>query len=175
MNVMVGLAKISQEEVVLSLKKEEMTLLLQWIEIRNEKLYRIGWSYLQNQLDIEDALHNAILITYEKIYTLKTDHYFETWFIRIFLNECKKILREKKRSRVMEKIDSDNELPEREKVSNLELSDVMEKLDNDTRELITLKYISGYTHKEIGQIVKMQENTVKTKIHRGLKAIRKLF
>lgn len=57
--------------MIAELKKDNMIVLIQWVEKRKTKFYKIGWSFLKSDVDIEDALHNTILQTFEKIDTLR--------------------------------------------------------------------------------------------------------
>ncbi|ADU28739.1 RNA polymerase sigma factor [Evansella cellulosilytica] len=164
---------VNQEDVVFHLKEGDMQVLLHWIKERQDKFYRIGWSFFKVQEDIEDALHNAIIIAYERIHTLRKIQFFGTWFTKIFLNECRKIYRTNKKTIRFEQV---NSIADREpdlQANKIELREALEKLEAETKEMIILKYVAGYSFKEIGELFDRRENTVKTKVHRGLKAIRK--
>nr|WP_246596250.1 sigma-70 family RNA polymerase sigma factor [Bacillus alkalicola] len=151
-----------------------MNVIISWLKQREKKIFKIGWSYFSHQGDIEDALHNAIINSYENIHTLKFDQYFETWFIKIFINECRKIYKTNKRTKA-DDISSYQNIKNEEtnEAEKMTLKAALEKLPKETAEYITLKYISGFSHKEIGEMVEKPESTIKSKIHRGLKAIRK--
>lgn len=60
-------------------------------------IYRVAKGILNNEHDIEDAIQNTIIKSFEKISTLKNDDFFRTWIIRILINECNDILRKNKR------------------------------------------------------------------------------
>ena len=51
--------------------------------------------YKRQEQDIADALQNTILSCYENIQRLREPKYFKTWLMRILINECKDILRQK--------------------------------------------------------------------------------
>ncbi|MBO4472146.1 MAG: RNA polymerase sigma factor, partial [Clostridia bacterium] len=62
-----------------------------------ETLYRITCSQLSAEADREDAVQEALRRAWEKRAFLRNDSYLRTWIIRILLNVCHDIRREKKR------------------------------------------------------------------------------
>ena len=68
-------------------------------EIRRiEKLlYRIAWSYLGNNADVEDAVQDALIKAWEKRASLRDLKQFKPWMTRILINQCKDLLRKRKK------------------------------------------------------------------------------
>ena len=68
-------------------------------EIRRiEKLlYRIAWSYLGNNADVEDAVQDALIKAWEKRSSLRDMKQFKPWITRILMNQCKDQLRKRKK------------------------------------------------------------------------------
>ena len=68
-------------------------------EIRRiEKLlYRIAWSYLGNNADVEDAVQDALIKAWEKRSSLRDMKQFKPWITRILMNQCKDQLRTRKK------------------------------------------------------------------------------
>lgn len=58
-------------------------------------MYRVAIAILASEEDAGDAMQDTILSCWEKIDTLKKPQYFKTWLIRILINHCYTILREK--------------------------------------------------------------------------------
>ena len=58
-------------------------------------MYHIAKSLLYNDADCADAIQEAIVKAFVKLHTLKDDSYAKTWLIRIVMNECYAIMREK--------------------------------------------------------------------------------
>ena len=57
--------------------------------------------------------------------------------------------------------------------NNLDFNLLISKLDEEERMVIILYYSEKYKIKEISKILKMNENTVKIKLHRARKKIEK--
>ncbi|QAT40975.1 RNA polymerase sigma factor [Clostridium sp. JN-9] len=159
-----------------SIKEGNIQVLLVWIDINKQKFYRMSWAYLKNNTDVEDAFHNTIIKVFENINKLKNEQAFEGWFISILLNECRKILRDKRRVQPSQYIEFGNTVCGLEdSAESLDLMDGLNNIHEEYRELIILKYYSGYSQKEIAEILNMPLGTVKTKIYRGLKMLRDIL
>lgn len=51
----------------------------------------------------------------------------------------------------------------------------LDKLDEKYREVLLLRYIDGFSPKEIARMVGETENTISVRIHRGIKLVRQLL
>lgn len=158
-----------QDLLLKRIKKHDMDAAANWFELRKNKYYRIGWSYLYNSFDIEDAFQGTLIKVYDNIHNLREDRYFETWVTSIFINECRRILRERKRRLGL---DSTQEAACVDK-SIIELKEQLASIEEIYREPIILKYISGYSQEEIAKMLEIPVGTVKSRIYRGLLMLRK--
>lgn len=167
---MIDINELEIKLLIKNIKKGKLVVLNEWIENRKEKLYKIAWSYLYNHEDVEDVFQDTIIKVYENIKKLHKKKYFETWFIRILINECKMKLRKRKREILKEEITY-----EKNHEDNYNFYEDINKLENKFKEVIVLKYISEYTQEEISEILDIPIGTVKSRIYRGLKELRKLM
>lgn len=142
-------------------------------EVRKSEatLFRISKSILQNNKDCEDAVQEAILKAYYKLYSLKKDEFFKTWLVRILIHECYKIRRYHKKLVSYEEYINPESISESEDYSELYLS--IMKLDEDLRTLVILYYIEGFSVAETANILKMREGTVKSRLSRARTNLRK--
>lgn len=143
---------------------------MDWIMERKDKFYKIAWSYLYIHEDVEDVIQNSMIKAYENINTLKEIKFFETWFITILMNECRHSLRSRKRELLREEV-----IYEDFHVDNYNFFVEINLMDEIFKEVIVLKYISGYTQEEISRILDIPIGTVKSRIYRGIKELRKLL
>ena len=154
--------------------KEAFTKLMLSIE---EELYRISKVRLKNEDNIADAIQNTMLIAFKSIKRLKHVEYFKTWIIRILVNECNYIYRKNKKVEISyEDIQNDINISEFDKVDEkLDFDFICSKLDYKERMIIILYYKDRFTDKEIGKILNIKENTVKTKRTRIKLKIKKII
>ena len=59
--------EIDASMIAKSMKVGNIEVLLQWIDSNKQKLYRMSWSYLKNNTDVEDVFHNTIIKVVENI------------------------------------------------------------------------------------------------------------
>lgn len=129
-----------------------------------KSLYYVAKSILPDDWDCADAMQNAILAAYASLHTLRQEEYFKTWLTRILINECYKLLRERKPQVSYE------EYMERETASSEMTSGVfleVQKLKEIYRVPFVLHYIEGYQTKEIAEMLHTTEGNIKTRLYRG--------
>ena len=51
------------------------------------RLYRVARTMLPREADCEDAVQEALLRAWDRLDTLRNEAYFETWLIRILINQ----------------------------------------------------------------------------------------
>lgn len=147
-----------------------MEALREWILERKDKLYKICWSYLYNHVDIEDVIQNSMIKAYINIKSLREPDKFESWFISILINECKQSLRKKSKEVLFEDVEMHDY-----HLDNYNFFQELDSLDEIFREVVVLKYVSGYSQEEISKILNIPIGTVKSRIYRGLKELRSLL
>lgn len=144
-----------------------------------DSLYRISKSILKHDADCEDAVQEAITIAFEKLHTLRKDCYAKTWLVRIVMNECYKIARRKEREYATEQSDMLEKQEQSETTGlKLERSDVYQALltlEERQRVVLELFYVEQYSLKEIARIINVPVGTVKSRLNRGRKQLRKCF
>lgn len=161
-----NLCKKFKKEII----KSNLEPLYNWFDLRKDKYYKIGWAYLYNHYDVEDVFQNTIMKVYENINQLREERFFETWVTSIFINECKRILRNRQKFSVTDDLNKTEIQDSRN--SYIELKEGLDMLDDIHREVLVLKYMSGYSQEEISQILDIPIGTVKSRIYRGLKHLR---
>ena len=67
------------------------------ITAMTKTLYRVSCGLLRGEADREDAVQETILRAWEKLDTLKHEEFFQTWVVRILINECRSIGRQRGR------------------------------------------------------------------------------
>ncbi len=126
------------------------------------KLYRVCRAMRLNDADAQDAVQEALLKAYKNIESLREDRYFETWLIRILINEARAILRRSQKADqpLDEKIPV---IPEGENSVAAAILSLPEK----ERLCLTLHAIEGYGLKEIAEITKSPVGTVKWRLKKA--------
>ena len=140
------------------------------IEENKQALQRVAYGFFQNEEDVADAIQDTILDAFEHIGDLKKADLFKTWLIRILINNCNQIFNHNRKNFYTDTI-PEQEAPV-ENDSNLEFMELLQSLPPDSRLIFQLYYGEQFTTKEIGNILRMNESTVKSRLHRGKEQLR---
>lgn len=128
-----------------------------------------------NEDDAYDAIQETIISAYSSIERLSKPDKFKSWIITILVNKCNDIYYEKRN------IYSIEEMYEKEQEvlqiddSKLEIEDILRYLSEEEKIIVTLFYLEDLTSKEISKVLKINENTIKTKLARAKTKIRNKF
>lgn len=138
---------------------------------REDKLYRIAFSYMKNEADSLDVVQDTLLKALLKFDSLEDYTYFDTWVVRILINTCKDHLR-KKREYISYEDEIEVESIETEKEETMDLINLLDKLPTDERELLYCRYFEDLRVREIADKLSLKEGTVKSKLSRILSKLR---
>ena len=161
------------EILIRKAKKGDKDAFCRLIDENVQSMYKVAVAYLKNDEDVADAIQDTILSCYENLKSLKQNRYFKTWMIRILINKCKDMIQKKN---LVTYTDQMPETPfHEEEYAAMEWAQVLETLDSKYRLVVLLYYMEGFSDKEIGNILKLKENTVKTKRTRAKQKIREIL
>ena len=145
-----------------------------------KELYKIAKVRLRNDDDIYDAIQETTIKAFKFVKKLKQNQYFKTWIIKILINESNNIYRRKNKRRIIsfEELENNREI-EYYNIDNVEITldfnFICNKLKYEDRIIIILYYMEKFTDKEIGKILNLKENTIKTKRARAKQKIKKIL
>lgn len=139
---------------------------------KQEMLYRIALKYLNNHDDVLDALQETAYKAIKNGHQLKNKDHASTWIVRILINTCFDILKHYKKYEWVE-LDERVAVDADELSSDLELNEMILKINPKYRDVIVMKYIEGYKVSELSSIFGKPEGTIKTWLRRGVKALEK--
>lgn len=135
-------------------------------------MYRFALYTLKNPHDAEDVTGEAVADAYASIEKLRNPEYFRGWIFAILSNKCKRKLKEY--------VDKTVELPEQlsdttQMEEDLHVREAFAQLEEEDRILISMKVFGGYKSQEIGKLMDMNDNTVRSRISRGLQKMRQML
>lgn len=118
--------------------------------LQNEqKYYKVAKTILHDDNDIADSLQNTLLYAYKHRKKVKDMNFFNTWIVRILINECKKTYN---RNKKINYLDDETKIAEKNVSYEDENSDfyfIIHSLEENDRQIFTLYYVYGLTIKEI--------------------------
>ena len=169
------------KEVIRNLKAgDEKAFKELTLSIKND-LYRIARTRLKNEEDINDAIQNTMIITYNNINKIRSEDSFKYWMIKVLINECNKIYNTNKKSveiynRVLiENKYEESSNPMHEVNSKIDFETVLEQINYDERIVLTLYFVSQYSCSKIAKLLNSNVNTIKSRLNRGKIKIREYY
>ena len=129
--------KKQTDDLVKRAKRHESEAFTELMQLYMTDMYKVAYAILMNDEDAADAIGDTILICWEKMNQLVKIQYFKTWMTRILINKCYDI---------------------RKKNQNIICLDEYEE---------PAACDEGYRIREISDILKIPESTVKTRLQRG--------
>lgn len=169
-------ASLSDEEVVARVCAGDTKIFEILTRRYNQRLYRAARAILQSDSDAEDAVQQAYLNAYRHLAQFEGRAKFSTWLTRIAVNEAL-ARRRRSRDRFVESGDeqvkhvaSANPDPEhRAYVVQLGalLEAALDALPDGYRSVFMLREVDGLNTAETAQQLRLNEGTVKTRLHRA--------
>ena len=151
------------------MEREEFTRRVQAI---TDRLYRITYGQLREPQDRLDAVQNALLKAWTHRHKLRRPEYFETWLIRILINECHNLQRRQRPQLPLELIAEQADEPAS---GNRELREAILQLPEKQRTAVILHYMEGYKTAEIARIQRVPAETVRSRLKRARAALKTLL
>lgn len=139
----------------------------QRVEPARDKLFRIAYTLLHNEQDCSDALQEALLRAWQNLDRLREERYFDTWLVRILINECKRL--RTRRQPVVSVPAAPFEPDDRP------LHDALQAMDERYRLPLVLHYLEGYSLEEIAWLLRVPTGTVKSRMHAGRRKLRDIL
>lgn len=135
-------------------------------------LYRFALYTMGHKQDAEDAVSETVIAAYENLPQLRNEKAFHAWIFKILVNVCNKKLRQKVEHPIEEQPE-ESEHPDYAQA--YDVRNAFQELAKDEREIIGLTVFGGYTSAELGQMLGINSNTIRSKRSRALdKLSRKL-
>lgn len=161
------------ETLVKKAKKHDKEAFSQLMLDSEKDMYRVAKAILKNDDDVADAMQETALACWEKIHTLKKNEFFKTWLIKILINQCNAICRQKSRF-VFDTYEKEAVGAEREYI-NIEWKEFLKHLEEKYRTVVILYYVEGFKVKEIAQLLEISEGTVKSRMAAARKKMETLY
>lgn len=136
-------------------------------------MYRIARGYFHEINDVEDVMQDTILRALEHIGELREPVYFKTWLLRILINRCNLVCRDRKH--YAENGSEQITAAAHDAFSELEFRVLIDSLSFKYRTVLLLYYGMHFSAREIGDILKTSENTVRSRLRRARKELEKLM
>ncbi|HVM87616.1 MAG TPA: sigma-70 family RNA polymerase sigma factor [Puia sp.] len=144
------------------------------------KMLAVCYRYAHNREDAEDMLQEGFIKVFSQIHTFQNKGAFEGWVRRIMVHTCINNL--KKNKRFNESVDliyaSTIQVREESVPSIVQAKQVVEcirMLPIGYRTVLNLYAIEGYSHKEIGEMLEIEESTSRSQYTRAKQMLEEIL
>ena len=144
--------------------------LINYIRDNQDKLYRMAFSYAKNEDAALDIVQEAITKALKNI-----EKYVNTWFYRIVINECLQYIKKNKKMMYCRLQEIENKVDWKDSITyeGIDTYKYVQKLSPKIKTVILLRFFEDKKIEEIAKITNTNVNTVKSRLYKGLKELRK--
>lgn len=164
---------MERDSLVEKARKHDKEAFSQLMKEYGQDLYKVAKAILRNDEDIADAMQETALTCWEKIETLKKNQYFKTWLIRILINHCNAIYRQRKRYVLQEILPEQTE--EAAEYKTVEWLEMLQCLEEKYRIVLVLYYAEEWKVKDIAKLLHISQSAVKQRLFTGRKKMEVQF
>ena len=159
----------------------------QLVHLYEKRVYALTLRMCKNPADAEEAAQEAFLAAWQGLPFFRGDASFSTWLYRLASNACVDVLRREVRHQAAASLDDedaaidlpDGSLSPHDEAERAELRQHIENglaaLPPDYRQVLILRELHQRSYDEIADILSLDLGTVKSRINRGRKRLRKIL
>ena len=150
------------------------------VERWQDKIHRFVYRYLPDNDEANEITQKTFIKAYQRMDTLDEAGKFSPWIYKVANNLCLDELKRAGRKRSvpldLKRIEKVSNTTPATDFENKELAELLNRallqLPDEQRSVVILKQYEGLTFREIAEILEVPENTVKSRMYYGLKAMR---
>ncbi|HTY35899.1 MAG TPA: RNA polymerase sigma factor [Bacteroidota bacterium] len=169
-----------ERQLILDAQEGSQTAFRELVELHMRRVYDLAYGFVNDHDDAEDVAQEVFVRVYHALKDFRQDAGFSTWVYRITSNCALDRVKQKKRSiaRFVPMDDSHvngiavgHGMDQAE--DNVLIERALHELPTLQRAVVMLRHIDGFSTRQVSDILKCSEGTVKTHLHRGLKKMQK--
>lgn len=168
---------ITEEKLIDGCRRQKGSVQKALFDKYSGRMLGICCRYVKDKLEAEGVMVTAFVKIFERIDQFSGEGNFEGWMKRIMVNESLMYIRKNKNMALHIDITEVYESPDFEKLEDhLEANDLLQlisELPVGYRTVFNLYAIEGYSHKEIGEQLNINENTSKSQLSRARNLLQK--
>ena len=156
----------------LSQKEEINAVVVRILNLYENDLLRMAYSYLHNMEDAEDVVQETVISYWQKAPEKMEPAKEKAWLLTVAANRSKNKIRYKK----LRKTDELSETLIQEERDDLSFVwEAVKSLPVKYREVIHLFYYEGYSARDIAKILNRNESSVRSDLRRGRERLKKIL
>ncbi|MDE5557247.1 MAG: sigma-70 family RNA polymerase sigma factor [Ruminococcus sp.] len=145
-------------------KKGDTSAFSRLYETVYKDLYHIALYSLKSSHDASDVVSDTVLDAFCSIDKLRDPEKFRNWIMKILSTKIKR--KQKEYFNVTEEIGDDFPDISDFDYDSVELKEAMNKLDSQSRMMLSMSVLGGYTSDEISEMCEIKSGTVRSRLSR---------
>ncbi len=186
---------LAEEQLVRRAQGGDVAAYEELVRTHQQRVFAVVGGVLRQREDIEDVVQQVFIKAYFSLRRFDLRSAFGTWLYKIAVNECWDYLRKKRVRRLVYEADlSEEQLrqleavpdrasgaqkPRQDAEQRAEQRDLLERLlgqlDSKDRLMLVMKEVEGFSVEEIGQVLDLNENTVKVRLFRARRRLVEIY
>ncbi|MBQ8851048.1 MAG: sigma-70 family RNA polymerase sigma factor [Oscillibacter sp.] len=180
---------MNEKQWVTAAQKGDQSAFEQLVRLYEKRMYALALRMCGNPEDAREAAQEAFLAAWQGLPFFRQESSFSTWLYRLTSNACVDLLRREGRHSCAAGPSLDDEettlaVPDtgpspQEHLERQELRDQMEAglqaMTPEHRQVLVLRELHQLRYDEIAQVLDLDVGTVKSRINRGRKQLRKIL
>ncbi|MDI9411997.1 MAG: RNA polymerase sigma factor [Bacillota bacterium] len=170
----------TEQELIQAAKRGEHNALESIFRQHLDGAVRLAYLITKNWATAEDAVQEAFLQAFRSLHNFQDDKPFKPWFTRIVVNKAKRTKSSLDRGHLPYEFEEENPhrslAPEAHTVEKEELDAIftaINRLDDNHRIPLLLKYVTGLTEAETAETLKLPLSTIKSRLYTARKRLEK--
>ena len=147
-------------------------LLENYLLLHIDDAFRFAYTYTKNREDAEDVVSESIIKALKSIGSLRDATRIKPWFYKIIVNTSLTFIKRKSKVNYVDYEILEETNGKEDDYSGLTFESMVKKLDDRYKSVIVLRFFENMQIKEIAEILSLNENTVKTRLYKGLKLLK---
>ena len=144
-------------------------------------VYALAYHQIGNYTDAQDIAQEVFVKAFRSIESLEKPERFIAWLKVITNNECKMTVRGRRQTMTLDEAELSSSYAHiseqlwKQKQHQLEIQRAVDSLPEKSRLTITLHYLSGLSHQEIGEFLDIPANGVAQQLHRARRQLKDIL
>jgi RNA polymerase sigma factor (sigma-70 family) len=140
--------------------------------------FSVAYRYLRNTMEAEDITADAFVKIVRNVAkgSFESIEKFEAWARRIVVNEALMLLRRRSSFHLVSESEAENIASDEDLLSNYAVQEILElvrSLPEGYKVVFNLYVVEGYNHKEIGELLGINEGTSKSQLSKAKALLKK--
>lgn len=164
-------------ELISKMKNGDKSAFEEIVKRLENQLLLIAKSRLNNESLAEDAVQETFICLFKNVRKIKDISKLKSWITIVLINKCNKLMKQNKIIEISyDQEDFENFLHSEQEyeeiINDIDFFNCINFLNMEERTIVSMYYSENYTTKEISEILKVSENTIKSKLLRAKTKIR---